>query len=141
MESSRQIKTPLKFLIKNKKCRRGNGKKNRKKLSFKEIQISIIGTNAAGLKSKKESLFNAINTFKASIVTLQETKHNKIGTIKIPGYQIFEQIRTKKAGGGLLTAVDEDLNPVLVSHGNDEIEIIVVEADIGFKKIRIINNK
>ena len=139
MEPSRKIKSSLKLLIKHKKTRRGYGKKNQKKYNLKKINISIIGTNAAGLKSKKESLFNAINTFKASIVTIQETKQNKIGTIKLPGYQTFERIRTNKSGGGLLTAVDEDLGPVLVYQGEDEIEILVVEADIGNKKIRIIN--
>ena len=35
--------------------------------------------------------------------------------------------------------VDEDLNPVLVSQGNDDVEILVVEANIGEKKLRIIN--
>ena len=35
--------------------------------------------------------------------------------------------------------MDEDLNPVLVTHCKDDTEIIVIEADIGVKKIRIIN--
>ena len=59
--------------------------------------------------------------------------------MKIPGYQTFEKIRNNKGGGGLLTTVDEDLNPVLVSDGKDEVEILVVEADLGDKKIRILN--
>ena len=77
--------------------------------------------------------------FSPSIITIQETKHKKIGTTKLPGYQTFEKVRTNKGGGGLLTAVKEDLNPVLVSQGDEEIEIIVVEADLGKKKIRIVN--
>ena len=59
--------------------------------------------------------------------------------MKIPGYQIFEKIRKNKGGGGLLTAVDEDLDPVLVANTKDDTEILAVEAKIGSKKIRILN--
>ena len=65
-------------------------------------------------------------------------RHNQI---KIPGYQVFEQIRreNKTSGGGLLTAVHNDLEPVLVSEGTDEAEIIVVEAKIANNVVRFIN--
>ena len=98
-----------------------------------------MGTNAAGLKSKQESFFNLMNKFEASIITIQETKLTKVGTVKIPGYQTFEKIRKTRGGGGLLTVVHEDLEPVLVSEGNDDIEILVVEGVIGSEKLRIIN--
>ena len=68
-----------------------------------------MGSNAAGLNSKKESFFFLINNFKPSILTIQETKMNKTGSIRVPGYQVFEKIRRNKKGGGLLTAVDENL--------------------------------
>ena len=42
-------------------------------------------------------------------------------------------------GGGLLTAVDQDLEPVLISDGGDENEILVVQANLGNQEIRIIN--
>ena len=48
-------------------------------------------------------------------------------------------VRANKGGGGLLKAVKEDLNPVLVSQRDDDVEIVVVEADLGRKKLRIIN--
>ena len=53
-------------------------------------------------------------------MTLQETKVKNKGSIKVKGYQIFEKTRNGKGGGGvgLLTAVDEDLDPVLVSSGS-----------------------
>ena len=41
------------------------------------------------------------------------------GTIKIEGYQIFENLR-EGLGGGLLTAIDISLNPVLT--GNEDFE-------------------
>ena len=59
--------------------------------------------------------------------------------MKLPGYQIFEKVRDNKAGGGLLTAVQEDLEPVLVAVGEDGVEILVVEAAYGSDKFRIIN--
>ena len=76
------------------KIRRGYGKKNDRKNKTKKINLSIIGTNAAGLKSKQESFFNMINTFKASIITIQETKHTRPGVLKLQGYQTFEKVRS-----------------------------------------------
>ena len=64
---------------------------------------------------------------------------NKKGLVKLPGYQLFEKVRESKGGGGLLTCVDEDLNPVLISSCKDDTEILTVEANLGNNKIRIIN--
>lgn len=121
------------------KTKRGYGKKNKRKNNEKNINLTIIGANANGLKAKKESLFNIINEIKPSIITIQETKLRKSGQIKIPGYQNFERVRTGISGGGLLTSVLEDLNPVLIATSNDEAEIITVEANLGTERIRVIN--
>ena len=80
------------------KTRLGYGKKNKRKNKEKIINFSLIGTNAAGLLSKKESFFSIINQFKPSVFTVQETKHSKVGGIKIPGYQKFEKVRKNKGG-------------------------------------------
>ena len=73
-------------------------------------------------------------------MTLQETKARKLGSIHVEGYQIFENIRVGGNGGGLLTAVDQNLNPVLISTGRDEdTEILTVQAKVGTNDIRIIN--
>ena len=112
------------------KCIKGN----------KNIKLCILGTNANGLLGKQESWKNAVNNFKPSIITVQETKINRMGQIKLKGYQIFENIRTVGKGGGLLTAVDEDMFPVLTSTGeNDEAEFITVQVKAGNHDIRIIN--
>ena len=50
----------------------------------------------------------------------------------------FENIR-KGFGGGLLTAIDKNLKPVLISAGNDDVEMIVVQVAIGDNQIRIFN--
>ena len=87
-----------------------------------------MGTNAAGLKAKKDSLIENIRLFdQPSIITIQETKFRKMGSMKIENYQIFEKIRNG-FGGGLLTAVDSNLEPVLIEVSNDESEILVVQV-------------
>ena len=48
--------------------------------------------------------------------------------MKLPGYQVFQKVRNG-LGGGLLTAVEENLEPVLISTGKKEdSEILVVQC-------------
>ena len=78
----------------------------------------------------------------SSIFFLQETKMRRIGKIKTQHsskYQIYEVLRKSKGGGGLAIGVLKDLNPVWVSEGSDEIEIMVVEFELSGLKIRLIN--
>ena len=123
------------------KTRRGYGRKNARKIKqkTKNVNFSLLGTNAAGLNSKRESLYSVINLMSPSVMTVQETKFSKPGMLKIPGYQVFEKVRKMKKGGGLLTAADEDLNPVLISTGEEDNEIITIEVNINEHRIRIIN--
>ena len=51
---------------------------------------------------------------------------------------MFENIRAG-LGGGLLTAVDQDLSPVLISGGSEGFETIIVQVKIGSKNLRIFN--
>ena len=97
------------------KTRRGYGRKNRKHKCENKLELSLVGTNSAGLNTKRESFFHLVNTVKPSLITLQETKVSARGTIKLPGYQCFEHIRANKGGGGLLTAALHDLNPTLIT--------------------------
>ena len=137
MDQSEKLSMPIK--ISEIKTRRGYGRKNKRKYETKSSHFSLIGTNAAGLTSKKESLFNVINIFTPSAILIQETKHKRKGALKLPGYQTFEKTRNDKGGAGLLTSVIEDLNPVLITSVNDDIEILTVQADLGKAKVRIIN--
>ena len=81
----------------------------------------------------------AVNELSPSVIILQETKLKKSGMIKtLKGYQIFEKIRKHKCGGGLLVAVENNLNPVLVD--NDEsVELLIVEINLPVGKAHIIN--
>ena len=73
---------------------------------------------------------------------LQETKLYRQGQIKVDNYNIFENLRGQSEGGGLLTMVHENFDPVLVprtkSSKMDE-NILVVEAKLGRSRIRYLN--
>jgi hypothetical protein len=71
------------------KPRRGNWRK-KSNTKLQEIQFSLLGNNCNGIFYKQESLKETMMTFKPSILTLQETKVRKHGTLKIKGYQMFE---------------------------------------------------
>ena len=51
-------------------------------------------------------------------------------------YQIFELLRKEKQGGGLAIGVVPDLNPVWISEGTDDIEVLVVQVEIEQLKLR-----
>ena len=114
------------------KTRRGTGRGKQKTLQF-----SLLGNNANGIKGKQDSLKNAINFFKRpSCITLQECKL-KSQNMKIPGYQVFFKNRTTGGGGGLITAVEENLASIQVS--SSENDILVIEVEVGDHRIRVIN--
>ena len=107
-------------MLKTKKTRRGWGKRGKK--ANKAIQFTLFGNNANGVKAKRESLIYSLKNYGGpSCVLIQETKLRTPGTLKIPGYQIFEKTRTG-LGGGLLTAIDNNLSPVLISSGENDTE-------------------
>ena len=56
----------------------------------------------------------------------------------MPNYEIFEVIRKKGMGGCLLTGVHKSLNPILI-HDDDELEILVIQAQLGQLTCRLIN--
>ena len=128
--------------LKQKKTKRGKGKRNKHKNQNKNqpIFLTLMGSNSNGLKSKFESLKNNVSLFSTpSCITLQETKSIKQGSIHLPGYQIFQLNRTVKQGGGLLTAIDEGLDPVLVCAGDDDHEVLVVQVRVGHLDVRVFN--
>lgn len=113
--------------------------KNRQNKSSKLAKFSILGTNAAGLKAKKDSLKENIKLFNfPSVITVQETKYRKCGSFKLENNQIFEKIRPGFRGG-LLTAINKSLDPVLIQAVNEDIEMLVVQCSIEQENIRVIN--
>ena len=121
---------------KNHKHTRRGGKKH--KLKFQSF-FTLFGNNTAGLKNKKDSLEAFIEIFKKpSCLTLQETKLPKNSNFQLAHYQIFQKNRNS-SGGGLLTAVDPVLNPVLIEPKNEEAEILTVQIKLKDKNLRMIN--
>ena len=119
------------------KTRRGTGRGRGKQNSNQ--YFTILGNNANGLKAKIRSLKTNIEYFKKpSWITIQETKLRQKNLIKIEGYRIFEKQRIG-FGGGVLTAVAEELEPVLISDGEEENEILVVQSKVGKENVRIFN--
>ena len=86
---------------------------------------------------------NLINTVKPAVGMFQETKLYKKGQIKFDEYCIFESIRGEKEGGGLLTMVHGNFQPVMIPI-EDELKmsenVLVVEADLGQARVRYINS-
>ena len=102
--------------------------------------MSILGSNANGIGSKINSLLDNVTVFNPSIITIQETKVRKKRSIKIPGFEPFENIRSDHLGGGLFTGIDVNLDPVIVSSDNEnETEILTVQFRAGDIQFRVIN--
>ena len=119
--------------------RRGKGKlkKNKAKCSIK-----IIGTNADGISSKKESLFKLLDDEKPSAFMIQETKLKREMLISSNDYHIYENVRKNKGGGGIMIGIDKgltDKEPVVIYRGNDEIEILVVEVSLNSMNVRFMS--
>ena len=100
--------------------------------------MCILGTNAAGILNKTDSFKRNISNFNPGVFFIQESKVPRKGKIKLSDYVIFERVRKVCGGGGLLTAVHKNLNPVSVGDDSEE-EVLVVEAQLLDKKVRFIN--
>ena len=112
------------------------GKEHKPKLKTKRTRRGF-GIN--GKKTTKFTIFgNNANLGNPSCILIQESKLRFQGTFKISGYQIFEKIRMGQ-GGGLLTAVNDNLSPMLISEGSEDEEILVIQVVVGKYKTRIIN--
>ena len=78
-----------------------------------------------------------ISKFSPGVIFIQESKLKRKGLIKEDNFVMFEQLRKTSGGGGLLTAVHRNLSPVSVS--DDKENILVVQAKICTKDVRLIN--
>ena len=84
------------------------------------------------------SQVSVLSSETSDVICCQEIKMSKTGMLQLNGYQIFEKLRQDKSGGGLLTAVDMNLNPVMLA-GNDSHEILTIELCLPIGKLRVIN--
>ena len=100
----------------------------------------MLGNNANGIIGKKASFLNLIKNEKPTCFMLQETKVKKAGQFRVEGYQIFEYVRQNKGGGGIAIGIDNECKnePLLVTQGEDGVEILVVEINVGEMQVRLI---
>ena len=82
-------------------------------------------------------------SLKPAVIMVQETKLYRKGTIKMKNFCVFEKNRENNDGGGLLTIIHENLEPVLIPTKNSSkisLNILVVEAKMSKRRIRFINS-
>ena len=90
--------------------------------------MKFLGVNAAGAKSKWATFKKAIKETNTSIWFMQETKSTSINQLKMENYIIYEKVRDNGTGGGGV-AIDavREINPVLLSEGENNVEAITID--------------
>ena len=86
----------------------------------------FAGVNPAGIRSKWPTWKKIIRESNATVWTMQETKCPK-NQLKMDDFIIYENVRGKSCGGGVMIAAKKCLNPVLVAEGDEETEAITIE--------------
>ena len=61
---------------------------------------------------------------------MQETKATHAGLIKFDGFFRYEQIRSKKDGGGVTISALKTLQPVFVSDGGEDAEAVTIDIHV-----------
>ena len=120
---------------KNRRSLRRNKKKKYKH------ELVFVGVNAAGISSKLASFDDLLKTLCPSVWFMQETKMSQGGKIKTENsqkYEIFELVRETKSGGGLAIGALQDVDPVLISEGDDNVEVLVIGICASGLEIRCI---
>ena len=102
--------------------------------------MTLIGINCNGLNSKWQSFNKILHDLNPCAFFLQETKLPKKQLFKLNTneYVIFRLERELSGGGGLALGVIQDLNPILIRLGNDQIEAISVKININKFEVRLV---
>ena len=105
------------------------GKKVEGEEKQKTKKLKILYSNANGLRSKKNSLFELVESNDIDTIALTETKCTRAGLINIPNFDTpYELIRQLKKGGHLLVASHQTINDnCLIEKGNDDAEFITTQ--------------
>ena len=92
----------------------------------------------AWLTGQVDSFKRMISVFNPAVLMLQETKTKKTGKIKLEIFIVFEKLRDNNEGGGLMSIVHQNMQPVLVPC--DHSEFLEVDIFGNFGSIRTINS-
>ena len=90
------------------------------------LNLKLIGANAAGLSSKLNSFDKILSDIKPGIFFLEETKMREMRKIKTENakkYQIYELFRKSSRGGGLALGALHDLNPIWLGEGMMKLKV------------------
>ena len=99
--------------------------------------LRFLGINAAGLRSKILTFQKVLKDLKPSVFFIEETKLKDAGKVKFDNYLVFEKTRKKKInGGGIAIGCIEELNPVWVKEGEEDVEALSIEVFVKKMKIR-----
>ena len=126
----------------NKKEKHKNRRSLRKNKKEKfENELVLMGVNAAGISNKLPSFDSLLLSINPTVFFIEETKLSSGGKIKTENsrnYEIFEQNRKSKMGGGIAIGAVSDVEPVLIREGDDDVEILTIEITTSGMRIRCI---
>jgi hypothetical protein len=104
----------------------------------------MVGVNCACLTNKLNSLDYLLSNIQPTVFFIQETMQRRQGEIKpknYQNYQIFELTRNNLSGGGLAIRAVHDVEPVWISEGDDEVEVLVIQIRLGDIYVRCLAGK
>ena len=121
------MKTVKRYSVKVvvKKTRRGK----RKAAKIATKSLIFAGVNPAGARAKWNTWRKIIGQSQATVWTMQETQCSQVNSLKMDDldFIVYEKVRETKAGGGVAIAAKKDLNPILISEGDKDVEVISID--------------
>ena len=106
------------------KTKPNRGKRNSHKNVTKSLVL--VGINPDGAKSKWTTIKKLIRDTNATILTMQETKSNQTGLLKLNDFFVYEHTRKNQDGGGVALCARKELCPAFVREGGEEAEAVTV---------------
>ena len=129
---SQNVKPYLNKILDHRIFKNKRTNKRGKRKSAQKVMRSIIltGFNPNGFKSKLTTIKKLIRDTCSAVITMQETKCNQAGHIKLDGYFTYELTRSNKDGGGVAISALKNLQPAFVSDGGDNAEAVTIDIHV-----------
>ena len=100
-----------------------------------KTELSVVHTNACGLKSRMKCVefFDFLN--KHDIIMLTETKLDNIDDLTFPGFKLITKNRKhkKRASGGVAVLIREELEPIISVLKVEQQDSIWLKFESGLK--------
>ena len=98
--------------------------------------LRFLAVNANGLRSKLRTFKQVLSKLNPAVFFVEESKYRDAGRLKLENYIIFELIRKDKDGGGLALGCAQELQPVWLREGSNQVEAMSVESFVRNMKMR-----